>query len=275
MKYGMGHTIARLRKQKGLTQEALASILNISFQSISKWENAQARPDLTLLPALADALDTDVNFLLGYHKKKLTVYEDWYQSDEFYWGIEPDPMCYEILRLCPPTRPLRLLDVGCGEGRDAVFFAKNGYRVSAFDIAQTGIEKARRLADAHRVEADFFIANLLEYRLEQNFDIIYSTNGVLNYIAPDMRGEIIEDYQTHTESNGLHALNLFIKKPFIARAPDEEPTENFWRSGELFTYYQNWYFHRCSENVYDCASGGIPHQHCMDTLIAQKYTTKT
>ena len=82
MKSGIAQNIARLRKQKGLTQEALAKKLKISFQSISKWENAQARPDLTLLPELADALDTNIDFLLGYHKKHFTMYDECYQSDE-------------------------------------------------------------------------------------------------------------------------------------------------------------------------------------------------
>lgn len=267
--------IARLRKQKGLTQEALANKLNISFQSISKWENAQARPDLTLLPALADALDTNIDFLLGYHKKQFTMYEEYYQSDEYYWGIVPDPMCYDVLRLRPPLKPLRLLDVGCGEGRDAVFFAKNGYHVSAFDIAKAGLEKANRLADAHQVYVDFFAANLKDFRLEQNFDVIFSTNGVFNYMAPEIRKELLLDYQEHTAPDGIHAINVFIKKPFIAIAPDMEDTEYFWRSGELFSRYADWRFCRCDETVYDCESSGVPHRHCMDTLIAQKYTAKT
>ena len=43
-----------------------------------------------------------------------------------------------------------------------------------------------------------------------------------------------------------------------------------WYSGELFGYYHDWLFHMCREEIFDCNSGGIPHQHCMDTLIAQK-----
>ena len=275
MESSIAANIARLRKRKGLTQEALARKLNISFQSISKWENAQARPDLTLLPALADALDTNIDFLLGYHKKQFTMCEEYYQSDEYYWGIEPDPMCYDVLKLCPPIKPLRLLDVGCGEGRDAVFFAKNGYHVSGFDIAAAGIEKANRLADMHQIYVDFFVADLKDFRLEQDYDVIYSTNGVFNYIAPDIRRELLRNYQEHTAPGGVHAINVFIKKPFIALAPDMEETEYLWKSGELFSGYADWRFCQCKETIYDCESSGVPHQHCMDTLIAQKYTAKT
>lgn len=138
------HNVARLRKKLGLTQEALAGKLNLSFQAVSKWENAQSSPDISLLPDLACALETDIDSLLGYlpKKKQIIAYEQRYRTKEYYWGVEPQAMCYDILRLRPPTKPLHLLDVGCGEGKDAVFFAKNGYIVSAFDASSHGIEKA-------------------------------------------------------------------------------------------------------------------------------------
>ncbi len=71
------------------------------------------------------------------------------------WSM-PNEMCMEVLRRYYPTRPLRLLEVGCGEGKDAVFFARNGYQVTAFDVTESGIEKARRLADIHQADIDFF-----------------------------------------------------------------------------------------------------------------------
>ena len=35
-----------------------------------------------------------------------------------YWGLRPNDLAFEVLRLFYPTRPVRLLEVGCGEGRD-------------------------------------------------------------------------------------------------------------------------------------------------------------
>lgn len=42
MNQTLGNTIARLRKEKGLTQEQLASELSISYQAVSKWENGDS-----------------------------------------------------------------------------------------------------------------------------------------------------------------------------------------------------------------------------------------
>ena len=49
----IGATIRRLRREQGMTQEALAEALNLSPQAVSRWELNLALPDITLLPALA------------------------------------------------------------------------------------------------------------------------------------------------------------------------------------------------------------------------------
>ena len=47
-------SIARLRRERGMTQEALAEVIGVSPQTISKWENNTTYPDIALLPVLAD-----------------------------------------------------------------------------------------------------------------------------------------------------------------------------------------------------------------------------
>jgi tellurite methyltransferase len=53
MKNKLARNIGIYRKGKGLTQEELAQILGLSFQAVSKWENAQSMPDIKLLPQLS------------------------------------------------------------------------------------------------------------------------------------------------------------------------------------------------------------------------------
>ncbi len=61
----MGATIARRRKENGLTQEALANRLGVTNQAVSKWEGDVCCPDIQLLPALADALGLSLDALFG------------------------------------------------------------------------------------------------------------------------------------------------------------------------------------------------------------------
>lgn len=260
-----------LRKSAKMTQEQLAEKLGVSFQAVSKWENNQAYPDIELLPAIANIFKTDIDALLGYRSQKLntTHYNQKYREKEYYWGNQVWEGCYEVLKQKPPIRPLRLLDMGCGEGQAAVFFAKNGYMVSAYDISENGIEKGKKLAEISGVTVDFFQADMLDYKLENEFDIIYSS-GVLQYIPEEKRKSIIDNMKENTTEGGINILNVFVEKPFLEAAPDWETQEYFWQTGEIFHYYHDWKMEWMEERIFDCNSSGIPHKHCMNVMLARK-----
>ena len=88
--------------------------------------------------------------------KMKNQYDEKYDNEEYYWGKEPSPMCYRVLDILPPTNNLKLLDIGCGEGRNAVFFAKNGYEVSAFDLSAKGVEKTIKYAEIRFLVTIFY-----------------------------------------------------------------------------------------------------------------------
>ena len=61
----LGKKIRQLRFKAGLTQEQLADRLGIGAQSVSKWENAVAMPDITTLPLLAEIFGVSIDDLFG------------------------------------------------------------------------------------------------------------------------------------------------------------------------------------------------------------------
>lgn len=62
----MGQTIAKLRRDRNLTQEKLAEQLSVSAQAVSKWENAACYPDIDMLPRLAHFFGVSIDTLFGY-----------------------------------------------------------------------------------------------------------------------------------------------------------------------------------------------------------------
>lgn len=269
--FPLGRNIYRHRKLKKMTQEKLAEQLHVSCQAISKWENNLSVPDAMMLPQIAAALETSIDTLMGYIpvRARSTPYEEIYREGGYYWGIMPNDLAFEVLKIKYPTRPLKLLEVGCGEGRDAVFFAKNGYQVTAFDLTASGIEKAKRLADMHQVEVNFFRADLRQFRLEEAYDVIYSS-GVLHHIPRELKAELLSNYKEHTAPGGINAVNVFVKKPYISAPPDSDGDDDTWESGELVWLYRDWKLLAAREEEFDCNSGGTPHRHCMNVLLAQK-----
>ena len=67
----LAKNIKRLRQEKDMTQADLAELLHVTRQTVSSWERGNSTPDLSLLPAIAEALGTDqTNLLYPSEEKK-------------------------------------------------------------------------------------------------------------------------------------------------------------------------------------------------------------
>lgn len=68
----LGNRIAELRKEAGLTQEQLAGKLGVTYQAVSKWENGNSYPDISLLPRLSEIFQVSLDSLFGKEDTILT-----------------------------------------------------------------------------------------------------------------------------------------------------------------------------------------------------------
>ena len=196
-------------------------------------------------------------------------YDTRYARAGHYWGLEPSGLCRRILDMPPPAGPVRLLDIGCGEGRDPLAFAHRGYAVSAFDLSAQGIEKASARAREEGVDLDLFVADLLTWRPKSEYGVIFSS-GVLHYLPPGLREEALSSYRDATAPGGLNAHTVLVEKPFVAPAPDAEDPAHLWTTGELLGYYRDWHIDFFEEAVVDCDSSGVPHRHALNRMVARK-----
>ena len=93
-----------------------------------------------------------------------------YAGSELLWTGEPNRF---LVSEAAGLRPGRALDLACGEGRNAVWLARQGWQVTGVDFSAVALEKARRLAEASAVEAEWVVADLCEYRPEERaFDLV-------------------------------------------------------------------------------------------------------
>ncbi len=89
--------------------------------------------------------------------------EDWnrrYEGAELLWTAEPNRMLVGEVDDLPAGRAL---DVGCGEGRNAVWLAEKGWQVTGVDFSDVALDKARQLAEARRVSVEWVLADLRSY----------------------------------------------------------------------------------------------------------------
>lgn len=198
-------------------------------------------------------------------------YDALYQQPGYYWGRKPNQLSKEALGYFPPeaARGKKAIDLGAGEGRDAICMARHGFRVVAMDTSLPGLEKAARWASVEGLTVETVRASLLDFRLSETYDLVYAS-GTLTYLPPQLRPEVFANYKQFTPVGGIHAFNVFVEKPFIATAPDWAPDEYFYRSGELLSYYWDWEILTFRESIFDCNSSGVPHRHAMDVMIARR-----
>ncbi|MFW9991169.1 MAG: class I SAM-dependent methyltransferase [Candidatus Odinarchaeota archaeon] len=206
---------------------------------------------------------------------KEVPYDEKYAKDDYYWGKEPTAICKKVIEYSNRGAENHqvLLELGCGEGRDAVHFARHGFNVTALDISSQGLKKLEKYAAEIGVEIKTIQANMINYRLSTIYDIIFSS-GAVHYIPPELREEHFRHYKEQTRFGGIHAHVVLLDKPFIARAPDAEPDEIFFTSGEIMKYYSDWEIVFIDEEIIDCNSSGIPHKHVLNTIIAKKPASK-
>ena len=99
--------------------------------------------------------------------------EDWdrrYAGRELLWTGEPNRF---LVAETAGLRPGRALDIACGEGRNAVWLAEQGWQATGVDFSEVALAKARQLADVRGVQTDWVAADLVDYRPEPYaFDLV-------------------------------------------------------------------------------------------------------
>ena len=100
------------------------------------------------------------------------MWNERYSAAEYAYGTSPNNFLEENYRHIPKGRVLSLAE---GEGRNAVFLAKQGYAVTAVDASQVGLDKGKKLADQQGVSVEWICADLADFDLgESRWDGIVS-----------------------------------------------------------------------------------------------------
>ena len=92
------------------------------------------------------------------------------------FGTAPSDFALEVARLVRPGD--YVLDLGCGEGRDSVFFAERGAVVFGVDLSEAGLAKARRLARARGVRVRWVHGPATGLLPTGPFDLIFSCGSL-------------------------------------------------------------------------------------------------
>ena len=132
------------------------------------------------------------------------MWDQRYSSDTYAYGTEANEFLMSMLDKLPEGRVLCL---GEGEGRNAVWLAQQGRQVTAVDSSKVGLEKARRLALARGVEITVALADLKDYPIEsKNRDAIVS---IFCHLPPRLRRDVHRRCVQGLRAGGMFLLEAY------------------------------------------------------------------
>jgi ubiquinone/menaquinone biosynthesis C-methylase UbiE len=140
--------------------------------------------------------------------------EDWdtWYAKGAHWELSQHPS--KTVDLISPelNKDDKVLDLGCGSGRDCFFLAKKGVKVTGIDISKVAIEKAKEFAKKENLDIQFDVGNIEELPYESNFfDKIISA-----YTIQDTDIEkVSKEMHRVLKNNGKAYLLIILIKEFL------------------------------------------------------------
>ncbi len=153
-------------------------------------------------------------------------WDERYNQEEFVYGIQPNEYLKEKLN---GRETGKILFVAEGEGRNAVFAAKLGWEVTAFDQSEIGKRKALQLAQKNDVSMDYYISDAEFFPVkESSFDAIVL---IYSHFPKEKRKEIHQRISKALKPGGILILEGFSKEH--SRNQKENPTAGGPRNPEM------------------------------------------
>lgn len=163
----------------------------------------------------------------------------------------------------------QVLDLGCGEGRNALFLAECGFDVTAVDISETGIRKLRALAERRGMAIRSEVGDMRDYSFSHPFDLIVS-HGCLHLVERESWQDLIHEFKMQTNAGGYNVILVFTD----AISPPDDLKDfclGLFHEGELFSLYADWQIVlQQSYTLEDQHPGSSPHKHPVNKLVARK-----
>ena len=180
---------------------------------------------------------------------------------------------HDIVELSAGLAPgSRVLDLGCGEGRNALFLAGLGHRVHALDISPSGLDKLAALAAPRGLAVTTEVGDLNEYSVTGEWDVVMA-HGVIDYLPNEGWRRLVSEIQAHTAPGGWNAYTCMLFTDEFPAPPEFERAgfKHSLAAGELAATYAAWDVSRHDRYVKWDQHPGIPiHCHPVDKVVAHR-----
>jgi len=160
-----------------------------------------------------------------------------YASSDYLFGESPN----EFVRAAAShlADGQSVLCVADGEGRNSVWLAERGLRVTAFDFAQNAVDKARQLAQRRKVSVDFHVADIETWRFEPaRYDAVVAI--FIQFLGPKARDDVFARMQSAVKPGGLFLLEGYRPEQLQYRTGGPGVIENLYTREWVEHAFADW-----------------------------------
>ncbi len=138
----------------------------------------------------------------------MSFWDERFATEEYIFGTAPNAFLQQHITTIKQLLPTgKVLCLGEGEGRNAVFLAKQGYEVTAVDLSDVGLQKAKRLAQEQGVTLHTQVVDLATYDIPNGeFDLIVS---IFVHLPPALRQRLHQQVVAHLAPQGVYVLEAY------------------------------------------------------------------
>jgi len=157
-----------------------------------------------------------------------------------------NPAHSEVVAACQVVSPGAALDMGCSNGRNALYLAQRGFQVTAVDVNANGLEQLQSIVSREGIDTITpRLYDISDASLDADYDFIACT-VTLMFIDPSRVDAVLADMQQHTRPGGCNLIVCAMD------SPDYPCPVNFpftFRPGQLDAAYKGWELVKYNEDV--------------------------
>lgn len=210
------------------------------------------------------------------------IWEESYQKTNQLWSSNPDAKLMQYFDL---IKRGNLLDLGIGEGRNALPFIFSGFNIDGVDISETAIKRCEEKFAKKDCTIDLIISDLRKYDIKKdNYTIIIAAN-VLNFFKKSEIDIIIRKIKEGLKEEGIVYLSVFstLEQRYNSLKESNKQVEentfyidekdsyvHFFTQEELNKYFLDFELICCCEGLEYDSNDGDPHYHGIIEFMARK-----
>ena len=188
-----------------------------------------------------------------------------FSKADYFYGINPNDFLASNIELLKNHQ--KLLCLGEGEGRNAIFFAKNGFEVSAIDASNLGLEKLQNRAIQEKLDIKTICMDLNFWETDEKYDVIVAS---YLHMYKNERENLFEKIENSLNSNAYFVGEFFSTKQLTYNSGGPKDLDLLYTIEDFLNH-----FTLCKKNISEeivTLDEGIGHQGeaCVIRVVIQK-----